>query len=191
MSDYRVAVAEHTRRPLYAVTSGELGETAGQLERNLRTVLDRAKSFRAVLLLDEADVFVEERKPQDLGRNALVSIFLRELEYYQGIMVLTTNRAQTFDHAFQSRIHVSIGYSELDVKARERIWRAFGDHVAGGLHIAETDYAELAGWNLNGRQIKNIVSSAKALASSRSDDLTMVYLRIVKDIVGNSHDGIV
>ena len=179
-------MAEHTQRPLYAVTSGELGETAGQLERNLRTVLDRAKNFRAVLLLDEADVFVEERKPQDLGRNALVSIFLRELEYYQGILILTTNRAQTFDHAFQSRIHVSIGYSELDTKARERIWRAFGDHVMGGLHVADADYAELAAWKLNGRQIKNIVSSSKALASSRGDDLTMDYLRIVKDIVGRS-----
>ena len=179
-------MAEHTRRPLYAVTSGELGGTSVELERNLKTVLDHAKTFRAVLLLDEADVFVEERKPQDLQRNALVSIFLRELEYYPGILILTTNRAQTFDHAFQSRIHVSICYSELDTRARERIWRAFGDHVVGGLHISDADYAELAAWKLNGRQIKNVVSASKALASSKGDDLTMTYLREVVNIVGSA-----
>ncbi|KAL8708050.1 MAG: hypothetical protein Q9225_007662 [Loekoesia sp. 1 TL-2023] len=180
------AVAEHAKRPLYAVTSGELGETSRDLEDNLRKILDRAKTFRTVLLLDEADVFVEERRPQDLQRNALVSIFLRELEYYQGILILTTNRAQTFDHAFQSRIHLSIEYSELDTRARERIWRAFGDRIVGGFRISDADYDELAAWKLNGRQIKNAVSSSKALASSKGEEISMDHLRIVLRIGGNS-----
>ena len=179
-------MAEHTQRPLYTVTSGELGETSGELERNLRVILDRAKTLNAVVLLDEADVFVEERTPQDLHRNALVSVFLRELEYYQGILVLTTNRAQTFDHAIQSRIHLSIKYMRLDKQARERIWRAFGDHAAGAIQVSDADYAELAAWKLNGRQIKNVISSSNALASSKGDELSMEYLRVVLNLVGNS-----
>ena len=150
-------------------------------------ILDRGKTFRAVLLLDEADVYVEERAPQDLQRNALVSIFLRELEYYEGILILTTNRAQTFDHAIQSRIHLCIKYSVLDRHARERIWRASGDHIAGGIQASDAEYAELAAWKLNGRQIKNVIGSSKALASSRGDQLTMDYVKIVVNIVGNSH----
>ena len=169
---------------MYAVTSGELGETSKDLESNLQKVLDRAKTFHAVLLLDEADVFIEQRTPQDLRRNALVSIFLRELEYYQGILFLTTNRAETFDHAFQSRIHLSISYSELDIVARERIWRAFGNRLAA--QISDTEYAELAAFKLNGRQVKNIVSSATILASSTNDELSMKYLRTVIDIEGPS-----
>ena len=109
-----------------------------ELERNLRLILGRTKTFRAVLLLDEADMFVEARTTQNLQRNALVSIFLRELEYYRGILFLTTNLAQTFDHAFQFRIHLSIMYTDLDAPARER-WRAFGDHLAGGIQASDAE----------------------------------------------------
>ena len=48
-----------------------------------------------VVLLDEADVFLEERDMKDLKRNALVSVFLRALEYYDGILILTSNRVGT------------------------------------------------------------------------------------------------
>ena len=48
-----------------------------------------------VVLLDEADVFLEERDVRDLNRNALVSVFLRALEYYEGILILTSNRVGT------------------------------------------------------------------------------------------------
>lgn len=53
-----------------------------------------------VVILDEADVFLEERGLADLQRNALVSVFLRCLEYYDGILILTSNRIGTFDEAF-------------------------------------------------------------------------------------------
>jgi len=55
-----------------------------------------------VLLLDEADVFLYQRGSNDVMRNALVSIFLRQLEYYQGILFLTTNMIAQCDMAFES-----------------------------------------------------------------------------------------
>ena len=62
---------------------------------------------------------------QDIHRNALVSIFLRLLEYFQGILFLTTNRVEYFDPAFQSRIHLGLKYSELTFKAKRSIWSMF------------------------------------------------------------------
>lgn len=47
-----------------------------------------------MVLLDESDVFLEEREKTDLKRNALVSVFLRALEYYEGILILTSNRGK-------------------------------------------------------------------------------------------------
>lgn len=35
---------------------------------------------------------MEQRIASDLKRNALVSVFLRALEYYDGILILTSNR---------------------------------------------------------------------------------------------------
>ncbi|KAH8793755.1 hypothetical protein F5882DRAFT_516145 [Hyaloscypha sp. PMI_1271] len=55
-----------------------------------------------------ADVLLEQRSSQDIHRNALVCVFLRTLEYYQGIMFLTTNRVGQIDDAIASRIHFKL-----------------------------------------------------------------------------------
>lgn len=105
------SIAELLKCPLYCVSAGELGTNPRELEQELQKILDLAHSWGAVLLLDEADVFLEARTAQDIHRNALVSIFLRLLEYFQGILFLTTNRVATFDDAFQSRIHIALRVS--------------------------------------------------------------------------------
>merc|ERR1711939_1159242 len=101
-------------------------------EHELQKILDIAHSWGAVLLLDEADVFLEKREVHDIHRNALVSIFLRLLEYFQGILFLTTNRVDTFDEAFQSRIHLPLRYGELSAKAKRRVWGMFLEMAKGG-----------------------------------------------------------
>ena len=47
------------------------------------------------------------------------------VEYYRGILFLTTNRVGHFDDAFISRIHVVIRYDSLDANDREKIWSNF------------------------------------------------------------------
>ena len=47
------------------------------------------------------------------------------LEYYQGILFLTTNRLRTIDIAFQSRISIGVKYEALDEETRRRIWENF------------------------------------------------------------------
>jgi len=107
------------------MSAGDLGLDPRNVESKLQGILDMCTRWNAILLLDEADVFLEERSLHELERNKLVSIFLRVLEYYEGIMFLTTNRVQTFDAAFQSRIHISIEYPELDTKSRKQVWSNF------------------------------------------------------------------
>lgn len=97
------AIAEAARLPLYSVSSGSLGYTVKDISAKLTEVMELSSRWKAVLLLDEADVFLAARNDSDLERNAIVSIFLRELEYYPGIMLLTTNRAKTIDPAFRSK----------------------------------------------------------------------------------------
>lgn len=119
------SVAEQMKVPLYIMAAGDLGLDPRSVETKLQDVMSMCSRWGAILLLDEADIFLEERSLHELERNKLVSIFLRVLEYYEGIMFLTTNRVQTFDAAFQSRIHISLEYPELDKPARKAIWRDF------------------------------------------------------------------
>lgn len=162
------AVSHVIHRPLYVVTSGELGTHSSALEENLSRILNVASAWRCCLLIDEADVFLEKREAMQIDRNALVSVFLRLLEYYQGILFLTTNRLTTFDEAFQSRIHVALKYQSLDEKSRRKIWRNFLQKV-DKIKISEKDYDKLAEYNLNGREIKNCIRTAGALADAAEE----------------------
>ena len=153
-------IAELLKRPLYMVSAGELGTDSRTLEAELNKILDIAHSWGAVLLLDEADIFLEKRTIQDIHRNALVSIFLRLLEYFQGILFLTTNRVETFDDAFQSRIHLAIRYGDLTTKAKRSVWKMFLEKVQSkeGVQTAkftDKDFDVLSRHNLNGRQVRN------------------------------------
>lgn len=122
-----------------------------------------------------------------MHRNALVSIFLRLLEYFQGILFLTTNRVETFDEAFQSRIHVALRYAELDVKARRSIWAMFLARVkTQGIAMdafKETEIDRLASRHvLNGRQIKNAVRTAQALAVNEGNSLSLKHIADVLEV---------
>ncbi|CAD0087163.1 unnamed protein product, partial [Aureobasidium mustum] len=184
-------VAERCKRPLYVVSSGDLGTDSFTLDQRLTQILDMASTWRAVLLIDEADVFLERRSLHDMERNALVSIFLRVLEYYQGILFLTSNRVDTFDDAFKSRIHVPLKYTGLDTSSRKQIWKNFLDKaesheaVEGGNGesvVDEEGLDKLAVHDLNGRQIKGIVRTATSLARYDNKKLDLETLEQVVEI---------
>ena len=77
--------------------------------------------IKIVVLLDEADVLLEERGQADFQRNALVSVFLHVLEYNFGIMILASNHVGTFDEAFTSRIQLALHYENLTVAQPRKI----------------------------------------------------------------------
>ncbi|KAF2818917.1 hypothetical protein CC86DRAFT_308344 [Ophiobolus disseminans] len=179
------SIAEHLKCPLYAVSAGELGTNSRSLEVDLNRIMDITHSWGAILLLDEADVFLEARQPHDIHRNSLVSVFLRLTEYYQGILFLTTNRVETFDEAFQSRIHMGIRYDNLQPKARKKIWTHHVGKVeamAGtnkGKVFKDSDFEELSKRNMNGRQIKNTVKISQMIALSEHAVFSMEHVKRV------------
>jgi len=180
------AVAEVTHRPLYVVSAGELGTEPYTLDQRLARILELAHMWDAVLLLDEADVFLHQRSGTDVNRHALVSIFLRQLEYYQGILILTTNMIDHFDAAFESRIHFSILYPDLDFESRKTIWKMFFAKVMkNACEISEEDLNRLANRKMNGRQIKNAVSSAQCIALECKEPLSVEHIETVLDVVND------
>ncbi|KAI1389583.1 P-loop containing nucleoside triphosphate hydrolase protein [Hypoxylon trugodes] len=180
------SVAEAMNKPLYSMSAGELGIEAGEVEKNLRQVLELSTRWGAVLLLDECDVFLERRTTADLHRNKLVSVFLRLLEYYQGVMFLTTNRLASFDPAFESRIHLTIHYPQLDFDSRLHVWRVFVRPGTTSSSVQESELEGLARPELNGRQIKNVVKTARLLAAR---DKTPLGLKHIETVLKVKRDG--
>lgn len=160
------------------ITSGDLGTEAIVLETKLQDAFLKAKKWNAILLLDEADVFLQERDISQLKRNALVSVFLREIEYFDGILFLTTNRPGLLDEAFQSRVHLTLSLPDLTLKSQMKIWFLFLFPNRDPEKLSKSELALLrdindltagqtqnGGQALNGRQIRNHVMTASALAA--------------------------
>jgi hypothetical protein len=173
------AVAEDLRVPLHTLSSGDLGSEPWEVEQGLTRILDLVARWNAIVLLDECDVFLEARSTHDLERNKVVSIFLRTLEYYQGILFMTTNRVDNIDAAFQSRIHVSLEYPDLTQESRRQIWRNFLTVASLENNVSETDLEQLSSLNLNGRQIKNVLKTAQLLAARKKSVLKREFIDIV------------
>ncbi|KAJ6188294.1 hypothetical protein N7519_003202 [Penicillium mononematosum] len=148
------SVAEIAERPLYRVTCGDVGIEPEDVEKYLESVLHLGKIWNCVVLLDEADVFLEQRGLEDLNRNALVSAFL----------------VGTFDEAFKSRIQLALHYPPLGEEQRRTIWETFiqrldgfdedavdVENLMGSLNVLQKE-------KLNGRQIRNAVTTARQYA---------------------------
>ncbi|KAL7921885.1 hypothetical protein ACQKWADRAFT_294720 [Trichoderma austrokoningii] len=190
------AVADRTHRPLFYLQAEDLGISASDLGANIKRVFEMATDWNAVILLDEADVFMAERNPNDIRRNELVSIFLRELEYFRGIIFLTTNLYHTIDAAFRSRVSLHLLFQSLGREARETVWRKFlqripelknlgltqneemdeqisGEDVALDAPLGEADIYELSLWQLNGREIKNAVRMVQSWCGHKGYAMTL------------------
>lgn len=168
------------------VTAGDLGTTAATLDQELQRIFELATTWRAIILIDEADVFLEERSLHDLERNAMVAVFLRHLEYYPAILFLTTNRVKTFDEAFLSRIHISLHFHTLTVDARRSVWTAFLAKAGvkiGTDGISVGEFNKLIERDINGRQVKNATKTACSLAMSRGETLSYKHLTEVLDVM--------
>ncbi len=147
--------SEIIKRPLYRVHSGQLGLNVAEMEKVLKDTLIRAQRWGAVMLIDEADVYIKRRN-DNLATNAVVGVFLRVLEYFNGLLFLTTNRVDDIDEAIISRCIAMIKYHAPNAEDRRKIWRVMAEQF--GLALDEQLIADLAVCfpGATGRDIKGL-----------------------------------
>lgn len=176
------SVAELLHRPLYSVSIGELGTDPKYLEATLRSILDIVTVWNAVLLLDEADIFLEERDGENILRNAMVGVFLRLLEYHQGVLFLTTNRVKNIDNAFYSRISLAIKYGAAGASKLEKIWHNLSEAAKVDLTAEEIALLAKDHSKLNGRQIKNIIRIAMMISKSEGKKVDLARIEEIVEL---------
>ncbi|KAF2729801.1 P-loop containing nucleoside triphosphate hydrolase protein [Polyplosphaeria fusca] len=195
------SVATMAGKPLFAVSPSDIGLDPADVEHNLESLFELAARWRAVLLFDEADVFLESRSSytSDLTRNALVSVLLRVLEYYSGILILTTNRINQFDIAVQSRVNLGIKYEDLKDRQKNQIFKNFIDSIKDGKVENRDDILEwleedprASEWfgPLNGRQVRNVLFSAASLAMKESGTLKLKHIQTMAETTHKFQDSL-
>jgi SpoVK/Ycf46/Vps4 family AAA+-type ATPase len=138
-------------------------------------------------LIDEADILLESRSLEqgDLERNAMVGVFLKILEYYEGVLLLTTNRVKSIDIAVESRIHLAVHFAPMTKDDQRKLFKIFLNR------LNEKDIEnkeELEVWcdkyfkeEFNGRDIRNMFSSALAIARAENSKLKKRHIEIIKE----------
>jgi SpoVK/Ycf46/Vps4 family AAA+-type ATPase len=151
--------SEIIQRPLYRVHSGQLGLNVAAMETALKDVLTRAQRWGAVMLIDEADVYIK-RRDDNIAMNAVVGVFLRVLEYFNGLLFLTTNRVDDIDEAIVSRCIAMIRYYPPDREARRRIWQVMLEQFALEIDAQLLDELVDLFPSASGRDIKGLTKLA-------------------------------
>lgn len=170
--------AEASHRPLYSIQAAQLGIQATHVEENLMRFLARGSRWNAVVLLDEADVYIQERD-RDMEHNAVVAAFLRILEYQSSVLFMATNMADQVDDAIASRCIARFNYRRPGINQQKEIWKVLNEVNNTGLTIDQIDAIAEEHNHLTGRDIKQILKLASLVAANHGTPITPDTVKFV------------
>lgn len=173
-----------------SIRSKWVGETEKNIQQIFNNYRAAVKSSRKapILLFNEADALLNKRQESatrsiDKMENAMQNIILQEMEKLDGIMIATTNLAQSMDAAFERRFLYKIEFEKPGPDESKHIWQALlpGLQEKDARHLAEK-------YDFSGGQIENIARKQiinNILAERTTTDLAAVEEACDNEIMGN------
>lgn len=164
------ALADRLQLPIMVANYAKVQNCfKGQTEKNVVKTFRDASRHNAVLFWDEADAMFYDR---DSGQRSWevrdVNVLLQELETFEGVCVLATNRKVSLDPALERRLSMKVEFQRPDRSMRRRIWEKL---LPDEMPVAENiDMDRLASEELTGGEIKNVVLNAARMALVRGAD---------------------
>ncbi|KAI0479763.1 P-loop containing nucleoside triphosphate hydrolase protein [Xylaria cf. heliscus] len=169
--------------PLYKITCADLGTDPDVLEDRLQDVCLRATNWKALLLLDEADMFIQARDKHNLREYAVVSTFLQHLDDSEALFFITSTRLDRLDQALDSRVTMPIHLPDISFEAQKTIWKSLIWRLENPSESQEKTWEEFIKFDLeaaedgayttmNGRQINACIMAALALARKENSMVT-------------------
>ena len=124
-------------------------------------------------------MYIHERG-DSIIQNAIVGVFLRVLEYYRGVLFMTTNRTTVIDDAIVSRLTARFTYKQPGKEEKRELWRILGNQNSMGFSDKTLD--ELVGMfpNVTGRDIKNLLKLGIMVAKRRGESVTVETMKEVE-----------
>jgi SpoVK/Ycf46/Vps4 family AAA+-type ATPase len=173
-------IASELGKKLFVINVDRIvSKWAGETEKNIHEVFSSVGGLGGILLFDEADSLfskrVEVASSQDKWANMLTNVLLTEIEEFEGIVLLTSNKPKSIDKAFERRILYTLTFELPDEAHRQQIW----EHVAAGQAplADDVDFGVMARrFELSGGEIKNAFLRAAFEAHHRRAAIDMDQL---------------
>lgn len=152
---------------LMKLTNAELqSQIPGQVERNITDSFNKAKEHNCVLMLDECDSLLYNRDAVGMIIAAEINHLLTNIENFDGVVILTTNRLGRLDPALQRRIIAKVKLPLPTKEARTQIWKNL---MPPKMPLEDNiNFEELAATEISGGDIKNaiLLAARKAIAKN-------------------------
>lgn len=176
------AIAEHFKRPLYSLSVYSLPLDTILLVDTLTSRLDAARSWNAIVLIEAGDILMQTQRHEPIMEDHVrISTILEFFEQHRCIVFVT---ARTTCTAYMSHFAMTIQYPELDCDSRQTMW---SNMLAGEENnISRRDIEELSRIAVNGRAMRNIHTTAKALARSSKQPLSLYHLKTAAKTQGQA-----
>lgn len=183
------AIADKFGYKLQMISTAEI-ETPepGGAERNLKKYFAEAQAANTVLLFDECDSLVSDRKHVGMILAAQINALLSELERFKGIAIFTTNRLETLDPAFDRRLSLKLEFPMPDKKHRIAIWKRMFPTKAP--LADDIRWEDLGSIRIAGGHIKNVVlKTARMAAAQKAETITdqMIWECLEKEVESMEH----
>ncbi|TGO58157.1 hypothetical protein BCON_0058g00400 [Botryotinia convoluta] len=184
-------LASHFNRPLYTITSADLGMITWDAARELAAHFRRATKWNCIIAIPDAERRFPHRKSPPDGDSNMSGLILRELELFKGIVVLTTNMKDDVEKQVVRGMNVCLGSDFWSRSENLQVWQhvlkkrgvylaKYNEELPAGItaKIAEADYDcwlrfidgdYLIGKRWNGMEINNYFDIALALAESGTE----------------------
>ncbi len=155
------ALACRAGKPLVSLlTKGHYRASDAELEYLFR----EARLQDGILFINECESLCSEDSDE-------LRVLLRELEHFDGIVIMATNRSQVLVPQFDRRCTVKVPFALPSEQARLRIWQL---HLGSTPLAADVNLARLAqGYPIAGGYIKNAAQTAVNEALAREGELIL------------------
>lgn len=176
-------IAESTERPLFRISLSNIGSDPVIAQEYLRTVAAMCNAWDCVVLLDGADIFLEQRRRDSLGQNVMAVAIMEALEAFTCMKIFTTDRVGTFDENFRSRCLLAVHLERPRRAQRKIIWQNFLVRLAWDKQVDDLidQLEQFAEWELNGRQIRNVITMATQFADAKEEPISAKHIHLVFD----------
>ena len=180
------AIAKYLNKKLYIADISQIMNLyVGETEKNIVRIFREVKEKNAVLFFDEADGMFYSRvesyqRAIDIAYNQWINIILQEIEKFDGVVILATNKSIGMDKALERRISLKIEFEIPDIEIREKIWKS---HIPENAPLSsDVDFKILAKrFQFAGGHIKNVVLNAARYVASRGCDNSQITMQDLID----------
>lgn len=162
-------IAKALGKEIMTIGAGEIQSSEpGAADRNIQAAFHEAKTTGKVLLIDECDSLIFDRSELGMVLGSEVNTLLTEIEKFEGVLILATNRITNMDTALERRIALIVEFPLPTLPQRKKIW---GKIIPSKLPLhKDVSLDELAAHNLTGGLIKNSLLQAARLAAAEGKD---------------------